>query len=360
MDLKKCFFALLSLFCGIRGFAATPAASPAGNLDVQKIGDGVYAVIRREWPGMMCDGNSVFIINDEDVVVVDAPEASSDILAELRKLTKKPVRYVVNTHWHDDHITGNHVYRKAFPGVEFIGHQSMLEYLPTTGLANRKGMIEGAPKFAEEERAVLAKNQNFAGQELTSEEREAFSNDVRLVDRYMKEVPNAETILPTISIEDRLTLHRGKRTIDIRHLGNGHTAADLVVQLPEEGIVITGDMVVSPVPLVGDPQSHIAGWGASLEKLIALHPSVIVPGHGAVLRDLEYVKLMAELMHFVTEQTRAAVSRGESLEQARKSVDLSDLEKKFAGDSRLRKFIFRNYVTYPSVGAAYREASPKS
>jgi glyoxylase-like metal-dependent hydrolase (beta-lactamase superfamily II) len=359
MDLKKCVFALLASICAFRGFAADPPAASTRNYDVEKIGDGIYAVIRRDWPGLMCDGNTVFIINDEDVVVVDAPEASKDMLAELRKLTSKPVRYVINTHWHDDHITGNHVYREAFPGVEFIGHKSMLEYLPTTGLANRKGMIEGAPKFAEQERGLLEKNRNFAGEELTGEERAAFSNDVRLVDRYMKEVPGAEIIPPSITVEDGLTLHRGKRTIDIRHLGNGHTAADLVVQLPEEGIVIAGDLVVSPVPLIGDPQSHIADWGASLRKLLALRPSLIVPGHGKVEHDDSYVKLMADLMTFVTEETRAAVSRGESLEQARKSVNLSEFEGKFAGDSRLKRFVFRNYVTFPSVGAAYGEASAK-
>ena len=105
--------------------SAAPDALPdpyRNSFDVRKIGDGVYALIRNYPPGLMVDGNSVFIIGKTGVVVVDAPEASSDMLEALRKLTPLPVTFVVNTHWHDDHIMGNHVYRDAFPGVRFVGH----------------------------------------------------------------------------------------------------------------------------------------------------------------------------------------------------------------------------------------------
>src|SRR5437868_6522498 len=116
------------------------AQSVAAGFSVQKLAEGVYAVIREKPPGFMVDANNVFIINDEDVIVVDsngAPAITKEVLAALRKLTNKPVKYVINTHWHDDHIRGNQVYRDAFPGVEFIGHQTMREYLPAQGAVNR-------------------------------------------------------------------------------------------------------------------------------------------------------------------------------------------------------------------------------
>lgn len=346
-------------FVAIAAAASSNARDPYSNsFDVQKVAEGVYAVIRNYPAGLMVDGNSAFIVNDEDVVVVDAPEASRDMLAALRKITSKPVRYVVNTHWHDDHITGNHVYREAFPGVSFIGHRSLRDYLPTTGLKNRKEMIEGAPKFAAQEKQMVAKNKSFMGGELTEEERAGMASDPRLVDRYMAEVPGAEIILPDIAVDDRLTLYRGKRTIEILHLP-GHTAGDLVVNLPAEHIAITGDLVVSPIPLIGDPQSHIADWAASLKALRALHASAYVPGHGPVLRDDSYLALMEELMTFVATKVGEAVSRGETLEQARKDVDLKDLRRRFAGDSKWKGFIFDNYVTGPSIDAAFHEVSPR-
>ena len=135
------------ILAGLRRTPSTQAAgSRAQDFEVQKIGEGVYAVIRTYPPGLMVDGNSAFIVGEDDVMVVDAPESSREILEAIRKLTPKPVRYVINTHWHDDHITGNQVYRDAFPGVEIVGHAKTREYLPTTGVANRQKMLEGAPK----------------------------------------------------------------------------------------------------------------------------------------------------------------------------------------------------------------------
>src|SRR5688572_33464502 len=101
----------------------------------------------------------------------------------------------------------------------------------------------------------------------------------------MAENPRVEIVLPTTTIEERLTIHRPNRTIDIRHLGRGHTSGDIVVHLPEEGILITGDLVVWPVPYVGSPQSHIRDWSQTLDQLLVLNPKAIIPGHGPVLRD---------------------------------------------------------------------------
>src|SRR4051794_35052885 len=85
--------------------AARPSVPPCKNIEVQRLADGVYAVIRQDPPGFMVNANTTFIINDEDVIVVDTNGSATcarDLVAELRKLTDKPVTYVVNTHWHDD------------------------------------------------------------------------------------------------------------------------------------------------------------------------------------------------------------------------------------------------------------------
>lgn len=338
------------------------ALIPARNFEVQKLAEGVYAVIRKEPPGLMVDANNVFIINDDDVVVVDsngAPSITKEVLAALRRLTNKPVKYVINTHWHDDHIRGNQVYRDAFPGVEFVGHAAMRDYLPNQGAVNRKLFLEGAPQFLEVIKGSLEKNKSLTGADLTPEERASYLSDIRLAEFVLSDGAAAQAILPTITIEERWTLYRGNRVIDIRHLGGGHTAADIVVHLPKEGILITGDLVVWPLPLVGDPQSHIRDWSATLEKLCALQPAIIVPGHGPVLRDTFYLKTLGAMFASISEQTRAAVSRGETLEQTRKSVKLEEFRKQLAGDSPVRKLLFANYVAYPAVGAAFREASAK-
>jgi cyclase len=341
-----------------RAYTASPAKSnPHENFDVQRLAEGVYAFIRTDPPGLMVDGNSVIIVNEHDVVVVDAPEASKETLAALRKITTKPVRYVVNTHWHDDHVLGNRIWRDAFPGVEFIAHENTRDYLPGQGLTNRKNMLEGAPPFVAHMKDLLAQNKTFSGAEMTPEERTSFASDIALVDQYLAEVPSIPIVLPTITVADRLRLYRGDRTIEILSLGGGHTAGDIVVNLPKERIAITGDLVVHPVPLVGNPQSQVSQWAPTLAKLRALSPAMFVPGHGPVLRDDSYVRLLEELFTSIDRQTRAAAAAGKNLEETRKAVDLEDLRKRFAGDSRVRDTLFRNYVAGPGVGAAFREAT---
>jgi cyclase len=349
--------ALTLLLCVV---PVAPAASPY-KFEVQKIADGVYVAVRRESPGLMFNGNSVFIVNDDDVVVVDTtitPSSARELLAELRKLTNKPVRYVINTHFHDDHVIGNQVFRDAFPGVEFVAHDTAREDLTTVGVANRKGLQEGAPGFVEQIKGVVAKNQNLTGAPLTEEERASFTSDIAQVEQYLVEAPGFQIVLPTIAVEDRLTLYRGSRTIEVRHFGRAHSRGDLAVYLPKEKIAVVGDLVVWPVPLVGTTSFPLE-YGATLDGMLALHPAVIVPGHGPVMQDDSYVRLMARMLASLKQQVEAAVARGETLEQTRKSVDLGEFRKAIAGDSQLKNFIFSFYVAGPGVATAYGHASQK-
>lgn len=164
-------------------------------------------------------------------------------------------------------------------------------------------------------------------------------------------------MLPTIAVDDRLTLKSGARTIDIRYLGSGHTAADLVVYLPEDGILMSGDLVAWPVPLVGDPQSHIGAWSRTLDSIRALHPSIIVPGHGPVLRNDQYLATLSRMFASISEQATAMVKRGGSLDEALATVNLDRFRAEIAGDSAVRQLLFATYVARPAVSAAWREAS---
>ena len=348
---------------GAVGPPATTAGVKSGEtagFELQPIGEGIYAAIRREPPGLMVDANSILIINDDDVVVVDTngtPGSAREVLAALRRLTTKPVRYVVNTHWHDDHIMGNQVWRDAYPGVEFIAHANTREWLPGRGLAARRDMIEGAPPVVAMIRDRVAKNIGLDGKPLTAAARLSYLSDIHLAERYLAEVPTTEIVLPTITVDQRLTLYRGRRVIDIRDIGHGHTAGDLVVHLPVERIVMAGDLVVWPVPLVGSDQSHIADWVAALDRLRELKPAIIVPGHGPIMHDDAYVTALSCLFASVVRQARAAVARGDSLEQTVKTIDLDEFRRAVAGDDQVRKVLFAQDVAEPATIAAYREAA---
>ena len=338
------------------------AQSSTPEYKVEKLADGIFALVRQDPPGWMVVSNCVFIVNDEDVVVVDTGGATSlarQMIAELRKLTNKPVRYVINTHWHDDHILGNSAFKEAFPQTEFVAHANLREYLQTKGDAARKSMEEGAPGFSKFLQDHIDKKESLAGGAMSEEERTAYESDIRLVNRYLAEVKQTPIVLPTITVDDRWTLYRGDRTIDVRYFGRGHTSGDLVVYLPKENILITGDLVIWPVPLIGSDQSHVADWGTTLDKLRELKATTIVPGHGPILHDDKQLELMSRMFKSITEQTQAGVAKNEKLDDIRKSIDLNEFKQAMAGDSTLRKILFSNYVVQPGTASAYADLSKK-
>lgn len=335
-----------------------PALLPAqpgspGNIEIRKLADGVYAVIRTDPPGIMFEANSGFIVGDNDVVVIDGgsnPTSAKEVLAAIRKVTDKPVRFVIKTHWHDDHMMGSSVYS----GAEIVAHATAAEDMATQGVVNRKQMVEQGPGFAAYLQGLVDQGKGFDGQPLTAEERASHVSSVALAERYFAEPGKLQPLSPTLTIQDRLTLIRGDRTIDVLWLGRAHTRGDLVVHLPKEGIVFTGDIVAGPIPLIGST-SFPLDYGPTLEKLLALEASVYVPGHGEVMKDDSYVRLMARLLASIRRQTEAAVARGETLEQARKSVDLAEFRKALAGDSKLLNVLFSMYVADPAVMRAWTE-----
>ena len=359
--MRKSFALLLCLFA-LSIPARASQARPA-KFDVVKLAEGVYAVVRRDPPGFAVESNSLFIIGDDGVIVVDAQSnvaTTRETLAALRALTDKPVRFVINTHWHDDHVIGNQVYAESFPGVQFVAHAATRAYLPAQGAINRRKWHEGGlSQFVEMLRNLVKDNKSLGGGALDDEERASYLSDIRLGEGYMTVPATYEPILPTVTLEDKLTLYQGSRAVEILFLGRGHTSGDVVVRLPREGIVAAGDLVVWPVPFVGSDQSHVSDWAATLEKLSALKPAVILPGHGPLMRDDSYVRQVARLMDSINSQTRAAVARGESLEAARKSVKLDELRKLFAGESHLKNTLFSMYVAGPAVASAYTDATAK-
>src|SRR5688572_1667994 len=275
------------------------SANTTRKFKVNKIAEGIYAIIRTEPASLWFNPNNVFIIGKRDVIVVDSnitSEHTRAVLAELRKLTDKPVKYVVNTHWHEDHIIGNRVYRDAFPGVQFIGHRSTLTDLPTVGEGNRKSSLQNGRGFVGLLEGKLEKGENLAGQKLTEEERLGYASDIDLVSMYLAESKNFEVILPTILVDDRLDISQDRRRIEVRYLGKAHTGADLIVYLPDEKIVITGDLIVHPIPLVGSTSFPLE-YAATLEILLALESKIMVPGHGPVMRDKEYLRSMIGLLN---------------------------------------------------------------
>ena len=326
---------------------------------ITEIGWGVHAVIRQDPPGLMFEANSGFIVTNDGVIVVDGgsnPESSRQLIAALRRITAAPVTHLIHTHWHDDHHVGATEWKAAYPALQIVAHRGFMADLAAEGKVNRQGMAENGPDYAASIEALVQAGRTGSGRALTPEEITSHTSTVHLARKALRQIASYTDVAPDILVDTTYTLKSGGRTIVLRWLGRAHTSGDLVVHMPEAGIVFTGDLVAYPTPLVGST-SYPLDFGGTLDGLIALGATTIVPGHGPVLRDDSYLRTTAELLHHVAAETRAAVARGETLEQARSSIVLEPFRTRIAGDSPLRRFLFDTYVTSPAIARAYEAAT---
>ena len=339
--------------------AQVAVAQPSFLLPPQQLAPGVYAVLQR-LPFLLSDSNVLIIINDDDVIVVDAnimPSSARHIIGEIRKLTPKPVRYVINTHWHSDHHHGNAAYRDAFPGVEFIQHAETRRAVIERDIPAVKPNVDSAyPAAAETLRQTLRSGKSASGTALTDAQRDRMTQMVGIYEMWIADMKVSPVIPGTIVLRDSLVLHRGDRTIVVKHVGRGNTAGDLVVHLPKEKILATGDLVVFPIPLAF--QSHPGEWPGTLKKVASLDAVTIMPGHGPIMKDYNYVNQLIALIESTSQQVTRAVSSGASLDSTHKLVNLDTFRDQFAGQDARNRNLFDAWFARPAVEAAFRELRP--
>lgn len=327
-------------------------------LEFQELAEGIFVAMRPDPVRSPVEGNVTVIINDRDVVVVDgsgAPLAAERVIAEIRRRTNLPVRYLVNTHWHGDHHLGNQVYASQYPGVEIISHRHTREDIASPAMDYVAEERETLPGRLVELKESLASGRRTDGTTLPGSSRERLVRLVEDLPFVIRELARMEITPPTAGFSERLTLHRGERTIDIRWLGRGNTRGDAVIHLPRERLIIAGDLVVAPIPFGFD--SYPGDWIETLRCLLGFDFDRLVPGHGPVQTDWAYIQGLIELLESVVSQTRRLVDEGADLAAIRERIDLAESERRLTGgDSRLAG-LFQIWFVEPIIHSAYREAT---
>jgi glyoxylase-like metal-dependent hydrolase (beta-lactamase superfamily II) len=242
----------------------TPAKPFASSADtegkratLEEIADGVLAYTAEG------DPNVGAIVGRDGVVAIDAratPTAAKPWLQELRRVTDKPVRYLVLTHYHAVRVLG----AAAFDAQEIVSSDITHGLILERGEQDWESEFRRMPRLAEDPDSVTG---------LT---------------------------LPTITFSDALSLHLGDRTVELRHLGRGHSAGDTAVWLPDERIVFAGDLVeAEAAPYMGD--AYVDEWRTgTLDAVAALGARALVPGRGAVVHGGDVARAIGETRAFLT------------------------------------------------------------
>jgi len=345
--------ALLLLAALIGGAVDAQSAHMSGaGRDIRKtvVADGIYQfmVMRDSYVRQL---NSVVIVNEHDVLVFDTdtrPSTARLILAEIRKLTPKPVRYVVNSHWHPDHWSGNAVYLEAFPGVEIIATaktRQLMQNVQNEWPVRFRAELQRAQAELEQE---VRTGKQSDGTALTPAQRTEDEEDVRDYQSFVDEAVTLRRVLPTLSYVDELTLHYGGREFRFMEV-LGDAEGTTVLYLPREKLLITGDTVSYPMPYIN---SQLSRHLASLKMLSRLDFAVLVPGHGPAFRDRQFLELEMSLIESVLVGTRAALKRGSiSLEEIQKTVTAEELRETFTHHDADLERRFRDRVKFLVKGA---------
>jgi cyclase len=256
-----------------------------------------------EWP----HGNTGVIVGRTGLFVIDSgylPSRARADIALIRRISDKPVRLLMTTHWHFDHNNGASAYRDAYPGVALLAERNTARWIELNqeywkalstaeGSPRRAAMAELAPEVAAKRRAEIA------------------------------ELETLEVVKPTFLFDGRLSLDFEGTPIEIEDRGRANSPNDATIWLPRERILFAGDILVrSPLPYVG--ASWPVHWVSVLRDLEAVPAAAIVPGHGPVQADHAYTRSVRELLEATLERVEALVRAGRSLAEVQDMLALDD------------------------------------
>jgi glyoxylase-like metal-dependent hydrolase (beta-lactamase superfamily II) len=260
--------------------------------------------------------SNLVIVNTDDVFLVDTnitPEATRRLINDIKTLTDKPVRYVVNTHWHYDHTDGNQVFG---PEVTIIGHENERSEILEGVLKNRLALeFQNLPGQLDNIRKQIASEADPAKKK-QAEER------LKVQEAYQEQLRETVPTPPSLTVADHLTLFRGDREIQILYLGRGHSDTDLMVYLPKEKVIATGDFFEGSATGALNFGFHDE-WANNLEKLKAIDFETVVPGHGEPFKGKDYISYFQAFLRDLWNQTKTLHDQKVPAADAAKRIDLT-------------------------------------
>lgn len=262
---------------------------------LEKIGHGVYAAIHRESGAAI--GNAGIIDLGDSTLVFDtfiSPAAAKDLRQAAENLTAKPVTYVFNSHYHNDHIRGN----QEFTDAQIISTVKTLELLRTDGMQE---LAWDQANAAKQYQQYQAKFEN--SQEQAEREKIVFWMDYYRV--LAESLAGLRICEPQHTFEDHMALSGSTRSVELLCYGGGHTGSDGFLYIPDAGVLFLSDLLfVGCHPFLAD--GHPENWMAILERIKSLDAELLVPGHGPVgsKQDLDfvidYIQMTADAARHIT------------------------------------------------------------
>lgn len=254
------------------------------HFELEKLKDGIYAAIAKEGGGSV--GNAGFIDLGCQTIVFDTfntQQAAEDLNQFAKKITGQSVTWVINSHWHGDHIRGNQVFKDSHIISSHTTYEKMKELHPDR-ILKQKNDIPGLSQYI-----------------MSLKEQKTSTDDIQLTNQinFLKEIeaslPTLELVLPYLTFNEEITFQGTKRTAKLITLGGGHSFCDAMLYLPEEKVIFMGDLLfVETHPSLFE-ESYPENWIRVLNKITSLDIDIAIPGHGQVGKKSNITSLIEYL-----------------------------------------------------------------
>ena len=329
-----------AVFRAAQARAQAPSA-PSDLFQLEKVADGIYAAIAR--PATLINCNAAIFENAADVLIVDTHSkgsAAAALAAQIRKqVTAKPVRYVVNTHFHWDHIQGTQAYKKLNPYLQVISSAATRRLMAELAAPRLKASLEETAKTLERYKQQLAAAK-------TAPERARLESALRQGEAYLAEMRNWTPELPDVTFSDHLLMHDRNHTLHLAFRGRAHTAGDIVIYCPEKRALAAGDLLHGFLPYLGD--GYPRDWPGTLKACAEFDFQHVIGGHGGVQHTRERLGQMAAYIAELTEAVSKGKQAGRTVAQLQAEITPGKLKSLESGG-------YGRYVA-ANLTAAYGEA----
>ncbi len=297
------------------------------------IGNGIFAAIAK--PGQGAWSNAGIVDLGDSVLIFDSfstPTAGKELRRQAEDITGKPVKYLVNSHYHGDHVFGNQVFKDV----------AIIATSETLRLSAEKHKMSDVESEMEEMKHYLRKIEETIAAATDDIIKQSLMNQYGEMSKVLDDLPALEIVLPSLIFKDKLIIRGSKRKVELICFGGGHTPSDTFMYIPDEKIAFMGDLLTEKLHLpIVNPDQFIA----ILRRVNQLPIETFVPGHGRV-SNRSLLETLQGYLVFLIERAKAAHEREEDVEEFLARIETPKEYADWKGINGIRANLIKAYQFY--------------
>jgi len=294
--------------------------------------DGVFAAIAK--PGKGAWSNAGIVDLGEELLVFDSlstPSAGKELRRQAESLTGKKVKYLINSHYHGDHVFGNQVFLDT----------TIISTYETQKLCKEKNSMEDLENEEKEMKQYLLQLKNQIDSTKDNILQASLINQYQEMSKVLDDLSQLQIVLPSLLFKEKLTINGADRTVELYCLGGGHSPSDTFMYLPKEKIAFMGDIATEDLHV---PIDNPVEFLSILQQVKQMDIDTIVPGHGSVT-NLALCNTLIDYLSFLTQSSKEAIQRKLPVEDFISAFEIPKKYKEWKGVNGI-KMNLKTIYTY--------------